>query len=234
MKRQGYTVKDIGGVPTVIPLIPGEEAVPLSTLSEEKIGAAEIAGAKEEKVGAIKGRQQRLNALRTSAAGRRQSIKKASKFLDLFKNRNMKSGAGRTALRYLPGVYTDQGKLDEEFNAFAEVAARQALKASGEIRPTDADVKGMKQAMFGIGRDESVNMVLLEDYLGQQEIDEEEFKGLKKGRAPIVAQPEQAQLGAAPDGQPATQPQVQEGATATNQQTGQKVVFTNGQWQSAP
>ena len=54
------------------------------------------------------------------------------------------------------------------FNAFSEVAARQQLKASGETRPTDADVQGMKQAMFGIGRDEKVNVQLLEDFIADQ------------------------------------------------------------------
>lgn len=192
MKRQGYTVKDIGGVPTVIPLIPGEKAIPLSTLDQESAGQASLAEAKEEAVGTIKGRQQQLNALRTSRSGRLQSIKKASKFLDLFKNRNMKSGAGRTASKYVPGAYTDQGKLDEEFNAFSEVAARQALKASGELRPTDADVEGMKRAMFGIGRDESVNIILLEDYLEQQEMDEQAYKDLKAGKKPIERRSKQA------------------------------------------
>ena len=34
--------------------------------------------------------------------------------------------------------------------------------------------------------------------------------------------------------QPAVQPQIQEGATATNPTTGQRIIFTNGKWQSAP
>ncbi len=185
LKRQGYTVKDIGGVPTVVPLIPGEKSVPLSSIEDEMTGRAKIAGAAESEVGSIRGSQQRLNSLRSSKTGRRQSIKKANKFLDLFKNRNMKSGAGRAASKYIPGVYTDQGALDEEFNAFSEVAARQALKAAGETRPTDADVEGMKRAMFGIARDESVNMQLLEDYIEQQEMDEEDMKLLSKGREPL-------------------------------------------------
>lgn len=176
-------------------LDPGAVGSSAQTIDEKGIttdiaeSEAEIKGTIEEEVGTVKGRQQRLNVLRTSRAGRQLSIKKAKRFLDLFKNRNMKSGAGRSAARYLPGVYTDQGKLDEEFGSFAEVAARQALKASGEIRPTDADVVGMKRAMFGIGRDESVNMILLEDYLEQQELDAEEFKALKAGKSPIRPQP---------------------------------------------
>jgi len=185
LKRQGYTVKDIGGVPTVVPLTPGEKTTPLSTLDAEAGGKAAIEGAKAEAVETVKGRQARLNELRTSTAGRRSSIKKAEKFLKMFKERNMSSGAGRKALSYFPGIWSDQGKLDEEFNAFAEIAARQALKSSGEIRPTDADVEGMKRAMFGIGRDESVNMQLLDDYLEQQSYDEEEYKSLRSGKNPV-------------------------------------------------
>ena len=81
---------------------------------------------------------------------------------------NVHSGAGRKGLSFVPGVFTSQGQFDEEFNAFAEVAARQTLKASGETRPTDADVQGMKQAMFGIGRDETVNIQLLTDFIKDQ------------------------------------------------------------------
>jgi len=75
-------------------------------------------------------------------------------------------------------VFTSQGQFDEEFNAFAEVAARQQLKASGETRPTDADVQGMKQAMFGIGRDKDVNIQLLSDFISDQNAQNNELDQL--------------------------------------------------------
>jgi len=150
----------------------------------EEVGKSEadIAEAKEEATGATKGRQQRLNNLREAKAGRQGSLLKANKFLDLLKTDKLSTGAGRKGASYIPGVYTKQGELDEEFNAFSEIAARQALKASGELRPTDADVEGMKRAMFGIGRDEKVNIQLLEDYIRQQESDEDEYFNLLRGR----------------------------------------------------
>lgn len=126
----------------------------------------------------------RIKQLREGSAARMGSIEKAASFLQKLQKNEMSSGAGRAALRFLPGVYTEQGRLDEEFNAFAETAARQALKAAGETRPTDADVKGMKEAMFGIGRDEKVNASLLQSYIQQQLKDENEYRQLQ-GLPPI-------------------------------------------------
>lgn len=133
----------------------------------------------------IKGDQKRLNSLQESAATRQANIKKAQKFLEAFETGEAESGAGRKMLNSAPlkwlGTWTEQGEFDEEFDAFAEIAARQALKAAGEIRPTDADVRGMKEAMFGIARDEDVNIELLRDFLGQQKAQEDEYQSLIGG-----------------------------------------------------
>lgn len=115
-----------------------------------------------------RGNIKRLGTLSGTSSGRSSSIKKATKFKLALENGEAKSGAGRRGASFIPGVFTSQGQFDEEFNAFAEVAARQQLKASGETRPTDADVQGMKQAMFGIGRDETVNIQLLSDFISDQ------------------------------------------------------------------
>jgi hypothetical protein len=120
----------------------------------------------------------RLEALSETAIDRAATIEKATEFLDAFKNQGARSGAERSAVSWLP-TFTDQGRFDEAFNAFAEVAARQQLKASGETRPTDADVKGMKDSMFGVGRDEAVNMRLLEDFIRQQSAMESEYQQLR-------------------------------------------------------
>jgi len=110
----------------------------------------------------------RLGELSSTSSGRNSAVKKATKFKLALEKGEVHSGAGRKGLSFVPGVFTSQGQFDEEFNAFAEVAARQTLKASGETRPTDADVQGMKQAMFGIGRDETVNIQLLGDFITDQ------------------------------------------------------------------
>ena len=115
-----------------------------------------------------RGNIQRLGMLSSTSSGRASAVKKATKFKLALENGEVHSGAGRKGLSFVPGVFTSQGQFDEEFNAFSEVAARQTLKASGETRPTDADVQGMKQAMFGIGRDEGVNIQLLSDFIADQ------------------------------------------------------------------
>ena len=111
----------------------------------------------------------RIDDLKGSLGGRQSGLRKAQYFYDLLKDGKMASGGMRTVLSYIPFTFTEQGRMDEEFNAFAETAARQALKDAGEVRPTDADVVGMKRAMFGIGRDEQVNMRLLQNFINSIE-----------------------------------------------------------------
>jgi hypothetical protein len=47
VKRSGYTVGDVGGVPTMRPVIQGLPAIPLTTLHQEATGQSTIAGAKK-------------------------------------------------------------------------------------------------------------------------------------------------------------------------------------------
>jgi len=124
------------------------------------------------------GNIRRLSTLSSTSSGRSAAIKKATKFKLALESGEAFSGAGRRAASFIPGVFTSQGQFDEEFNAFAEVAARQQLKASGETRPTDADVQGMKQAMFGLGRDEAVNVQLLSDFISDQNAQDSELDQL--------------------------------------------------------
>lgn len=125
-----------------------------------------------------RGNIQRLGTLSGTSSGRVSSIKKATKFKLALEKGEASSGAGRKGASFIPGVFTSQGQFDEEFNAFAEVAARQQLKASGETRPTDSDVKGMKEAMFGIGRDKDVNIQLLTDFINDQNAQNNELDQL--------------------------------------------------------
>jgi hypothetical protein len=126
----------------------------------------------------------RLNTLQESRNNRVIGLETAQAFLQQFKSGNKSSGALRQFLsNWNPfGTYTEQGEFDEALDAFAEFAARERLKASGEIRPTDADVQGAKQALFGVGRDEQVNIRLLEDFIRTQLSQEQEFRGLLNAR----------------------------------------------------
>jgi hypothetical protein len=125
---------------------------------------------------------QRMSDLTRTEKSRASTTKKAARFLKAFKS-SAKSGASRSALSFLPGVFTDQAQFDEQFGAFAEVAARAKLKEAGEIRPTDADVEGMKRAIFGVGRDEETNINLLQEFIedqGNSDIELDELRDAKK------------------------------------------------------
>jgi len=123
----------------------------------------------------------RIKELTASEKPRQATIKKAKRFLKAL-NSGAESGATRSAWSLVPGAFTDQAGFDEQLNAFSEVAARQQLKAAGEIRPTDADVEGMKRAMFGVGRDEATNIQLLEDYISDQEDVDMELDDLREAK----------------------------------------------------
>lgn len=124
----------------------------------------------------------RISELSSGSKSRSASIEKAGQFLRALKSGRAHSGAGRQASQFIPGVFTSQGVFDEKFNAFAEVAARQQLKAAGETRPTDADVEGMKRAMFGVARDETTNIQLLTDYIEEQGNLDDELMELDSAR----------------------------------------------------
>ena len=186
---------DVGGVPhvfdpvkqTLVPAFVDNKRVTSETVSSS---LADIKGAEEEaklpsdlEKQTQKQNMQRISELTKSEKARASSVNKAKRFLKAF-NQGAESGATRAGLSFLPGVFTEQAEFDERFNAFSEVAAREQLKASGETRPTDADVEGMKRSMFGVGRDEESNKKLLQEFIDDQgnldiELDElREAKGL--------------------------------------------------------
>jgi len=148
----------------------------------------------------IKSDVDRVSVLRDSQAGRKAVINNAKAFLSVlspdpkggkvvgpkgsqlegleFGSDGADSGTGRMLLNYMPGSITDQSKFDEMFDAFAEDAARASLSARGETKTTDADVKGAKDALFGIGKDEKANREILKTFIQQQEQAEAEYQQL--------------------------------------------------------
>lgn len=159
------------------------------------LGASEAEIASADRVGAARARiaswvtgakinQQQLGKLKETRPARISNIDKAERFLKAFEEETKSSGIGQQALYFAPiGVWTSQGEFNEIFSAFTEIAARSALKASGEIRPTDADVTGMKRAMFGVGRSEAANIQLLKDYIGEQTALEARIGEIESGAA---------------------------------------------------
>ena len=126
-----------------------------------------------------KANTKRLTQLGSDQGERSNNISIARDFLDGFENQGRNSGTTRTVASYLPGVFTEQAEFDQKLDAFAEKAARASLKANGDQRPTDADVDGAKAALFGIGKDEPVNIELLENFIRSQELLDSEFAALK-------------------------------------------------------
>lgn len=122
------------------------------------------------------------NLLKKTSGARKRNISKAESFRDALQQGLRTSGVGRQVALFSPiGVWTDQGSFDEIFNSFAEIAARETLKASGETRPTDADVQGMKNAMFGVGRSEEANIQLLNEFIEEQNALEGQLVGGRQG-----------------------------------------------------
>lgn len=131
---------------------------------------------------AVKKNTDRIAELSKGVDTRDASVRKARRFLRAIESGERDSGFTRTAAGFIPGVWTKQGQFDEEFDSFAEVAAREKLKAVGEIRPTDADVEGMKRAMFSPGRDEQTNITLLTEFINEMESLDDELESLVLAR----------------------------------------------------
>lgn len=163
-----------------------QRAVEQDALQRELAAGRQAATVEVAKLRAA-GKAKKPSDLDVGTPTRHSNIDKAVRFLTAFES-GAESGTTRTALRAMPGVWTDQGKFDQELDSFAESAARAALKAQGEIRPTDADVKGMKEAMFGVGKDEQVNKNLLESYLAEQIALENQWRQ-EKGVQPFELPP---------------------------------------------
>ena len=74
---------------------------------------------------------------------------------------------------------TKESGLKQRLDSLAEKAARAQLKANGEVRPTDADVEGMKRAMFNMGNTEDTNVEKLKAFIKQQESGLNEYNQMK-------------------------------------------------------
>ena len=156
-------------------------------VAKRRVGAQPTFEEKEQ----IKADIKRAGELSSGAGLRETSLTEAKRFLGAFKGNKedyesfgldgpADSGQTQSLKDMIPGKFSAQSKFNEQLDAFAEQAARQLLKAAGEVRPTDADVAGAKKALFGVGKDESTNIRLLENYITQQEQLEAEAQRLSK------------------------------------------------------
>lgn len=133
--------------------------------------------------------EKKFAKLDETAINRQENIRKATDFLQAFES-GAESGTSEAFKNFFPGQFTDQAAFNQELDAFAEQAARAALKAVGEIKPTDADVVGMKDALFGVGKGEQVNKNLLRSYLSEQIGSENQYRALQGLEAMPLPSPE--------------------------------------------
>lgn len=137
---------------------------------------------KQERIKTTENNVSRIAELSQGQSARASSTAKARRFLKAFEEGRATSGTTRAFVDFIPGVYTEQGQFDEEFDSFAEVAARAKLKSLGETKPTDADVAGMKRSMFSPFRDETTNIQLLRDFITDQEQLDDELEELNRAK----------------------------------------------------
>lgn len=138
----------------------------LSDLDEEMRAKVALSGA--GKLGAVYAAK--YSGLKDSGTARKENYASANRILNKIKDQELKTGL-YTGMLYQILPTADQ----EELDSLAEFAARQRLKASGETRPTDADVQGMKRALFGSNLTEEFNKRSLERLMRELESQQHEF-----------------------------------------------------------
>jgi len=184
-KPGGVSLRDEAEIRKIEAGIAKTEAETAKIAREGRPGVSktDVAIQKEERKETTKANVKRISELSKTQSSRSSSVRKAKKFKRAFEKGEAESGASRTLLGFIPGVFTDQAQFDEELDSFSEVAAREKLKAVGEIRPTDADVAGMKRALFGVGRDEQTNIQLLNEFIAEQEALDGELEDLRDAKS---------------------------------------------------
>ena len=140
-----------------------------TTLGQEAGAATVMKGAEKAGTSAAT----RYDVLESGRQGRFENYSTAKQIREKVAKKDLPTGM-YTGLIYKVLPTADQEKLD----ALAEFVARARLKASGEIRPTDADVVGMKRALFGSGRTEEFTVDSLERLIRELEAQEYEYNTL--------------------------------------------------------
>jgi len=152
LKRQGYQVGEIGGVPTLIPRMPGASAVPLSTLQNEVTGKAAIAGGTEAAKTKAEATTKAQMDLPTTIANSEYSIKLLD---DLIKHPGLAYAVGPEGiLPKIPG--TDQADFItrlEQLQGKQFLEAYNTLKGGGQI--TEVEGKKAESAIARMSRAQS-------------------------------------------------------------------------------
>jgi hypothetical protein len=123
---------------------------------------------------------ERFSTLEEQRPNSMASIEEANFLIKELEKGNISTGPGSKLAGNVGAFFdTDESNLKERLDSLAEKAARAQLKANGETRPTDADVEGMKTAMFNLGNTETTNIGKLKDFIKQQEAGLDEYNQMK-------------------------------------------------------
>lgn len=169
----------------------------------------------------------RYNVLQTGQRNRIENYSTARRLRQKVAENDLPTGL-YTGLVYKVLPSADQEALD----ALSERVARAELKANGEVRPTDADVEGMKRALFGSSNTEEFNVDNLERLIRTLEGQEQEMQELSQYMAPAIPgqqyygppaqgggfqMPTPQNVGTPSYGQPQAQPQIDYSQLTTDQ-----------------
>jgi len=123
----------------------------------------------------------RFDELQGQIPNRMANIEEAKALSKLIENDELDTGPGSKMAGEVGAFFdTEESTYKQRLDSLAEKAARSQLKANGEVRPTDADVEGMKKAMFNLGNTEDANIKKLQDFIKQQEAGLNEYNQMKE------------------------------------------------------
>ena len=123
----------------------------------------------------------RFDELQGQIPNRMANIEEAKALSELIENDELDTGPGSKMAGEVGAFFdTEESTYKQRLDSLAEKAARSQLKANGEVRPTDADVEGMKKAMFNLGNTEAANVKKLKDFVKQQESGLNEYEQMKE------------------------------------------------------
>jgi len=152
-----------------------EEIKASSKAKEEKKKKTKLEETREKNIG------NRFDELQGQIPNRMANIEEAKALSKLIEEDKLDTGPGSKMAGEVGAFFdTEESTYKQRLDSLAEKAARSQLKANGEVRPTDADVEGMKKAMFNLGNTESANVKKLQDFIKQQEAGLNEYNQMKE------------------------------------------------------
>lgn len=180
----------------------------------------------------IKNENEKKQLIDAKNARRIEALAAVDQVNGLLKDDRFSAGFGKLAAA-TPDIVKSQDTLDviaekEQIIGLLSLESRQKLKGQGTI--SDSETETLEKSATVLA-----NPLISDDLARKELIKVRNLFERAAARNQLKKETREAQAEQAAQEQAQQQAGgIQEGATATNPQTGQKVVFTNGQWQPAP